>query len=221
MPRIARAVAVGIPHHITQRGNYRQVVFEQDSDYQQYLEWLKYYSGKYALKIWAYCLMNNHVHFVAVPEAEESMARTFNTLHMRYAQYTNAKVGSKGHLWQGRYYSTALDEKHLYAAVRYIENNPVRIKAVKKAENYAWSGAKSHVKKTSDPILARDCYLEKEIKDWSAYLQEKEDGDITKALIENTRTGRPSGDESFIRKIEQAVGRRLAAMPRGRPKRGE
>lgn len=71
MPRIARAVAVGIPHHITQRGNYRQVVFEQDADNQQYLEWLKYYSGKYALKIWAYCLMNNHVHFVAVPEAEE------------------------------------------------------------------------------------------------------------------------------------------------------
>ena len=120
MPRIARAVAVGIPHHITQRGNYRQVVFEEDSDYRQYLEWLKHYSNKYSLRIWAYCLMNNHVHFVAVPENEESMARAFNTLHMRYAQYSNAKRGDKGHLWQGRYYSTALDERHLYAAMRYV-----------------------------------------------------------------------------------------------------
>jgi REP element-mobilizing transposase RayT len=123
---MARAVAVGISHHITQRGNYRQVVFEEDSDYRQYLEWLKHYSDKYSLKIWAYCLMNNHVHFVAVPDKEESMARTFNTLHMRYAQYSNAKRGDKGHLWQGRYYSTALDERHLYAAVRYVENNPIR-----------------------------------------------------------------------------------------------
>jgi len=66
MARIARAVAVGIPHLITQRGNYRQVIFVLDDDYRQYLEWLKYYSDRYLLKIWAYCLMNNHVHFVAV-----------------------------------------------------------------------------------------------------------------------------------------------------------
>ena len=221
MPRIARAVAVGIPHHITQRGNYRQVVFEEDSDYRQYLEWLKHYSNKYSLRIWAYCLMNNHVHFVAVPENEESMARAFNTLHMRYAQYSNAKRGDKGHLWQGRYYSTALDERHLYAAMRYVENNPVRIKAEKKAENYKWSSAKSHVKKTNDQTLSGRCYLQHEIKDWAQYLEEAEDKAITKALIENTRTGRPSGDEDFIKKIENVVGRRLAAMPRGRPKRGE
>jgi len=95
MARIARAVAVGIPHHITQRGNYRQVIFVRDDDYRQYLEWLQYYSDRYLLKIWAYCLMNNHVHFVAVPGSEESMARTFNTLHMRYAQYANARQVGK------------------------------------------------------------------------------------------------------------------------------
>ena len=65
MPRISRAVAVGFPHHITQRGNYRQSVFERKDDYLFYLEWLKTYSSKYSLKIWAYCLMKNHVHFIA------------------------------------------------------------------------------------------------------------------------------------------------------------
>jgi putative transposase len=176
----------------------------------QYLEWLEYYSDRYLLKIWAYCLMNNHVHFVAVPGAEESMARTFNILHMRYAQYANARQGEKGHLWQGRYYSCALDEKHVYAAVRYVENNPVSAKVVRKAENYKWSSAKSHVKKMRDQILT-----------WAAYLEEKDDAGTTQALRENTKTGRPCGDEKFIRKIEQAVGRRLVALPRGRPKKGE
>ena len=128
MPRIARAVAPGYPHHVTQRGNYRQIVFEDEEDFQQYKTWLKDYSGKFGLKIWAYCLMNNHVHFVCVPTKEYSLAKTFNTLHMRYSQYINRKKGAKGHLWQGRFFSCSLDEIHLYAAVRYIENNPVRAK---------------------------------------------------------------------------------------------
>ena len=220
MPRIARAIATGIPHHITQHGNYRQVIFGCDDDYQQYLNWLKYYSDKHLLKIWAYCLMNNHVHFVAVPEKEESMARTFNTLHMRYAQYMNAKRGDRGHLWQGRYYSCALDEKHLYAAVRYIENNPVNARIVKKAENYRWSSAKSHVKRIKDPVLAVDCYLEEEIDDWVKYLEEDNNAGVKEALRVNTKTGRPCGDEKFIRKIERIVGRRLIARPKGRPKAG-
>lgn len=123
MPRIARAVAVGFPHHITQRGNYRQTVFEKNDDYSVYLDWLKNYSDKYSLKIWAYCLMSNHVHFVVVPQENDSMARTFNTLHMRYSQYMNKKHEAAGHLWQGRFYSCVLDERHLYACMRYVENN--------------------------------------------------------------------------------------------------
>ena len=121
MPRISRAVAEGYPHHITQRGNYGQSVFESEEDYLHYLEWLKKYCQEYSLKIWAYCLMSNHIHFIAVPMREDSLARTFNTLHMRYAQYFNQKKNKKGHLWQGRFYSSILDERHLYTAVRYIE----------------------------------------------------------------------------------------------------
>ena len=110
MLRIARTVASGLPHHITQRGNYRQVIFETDRDYLQYREWLKEYSGKYALEIWAYCFMNNHVHFIGVPAREDSLARTFNLLHMRYSQYLNRRRKMGGHVWQGRFYSSILDE---------------------------------------------------------------------------------------------------------------
>ncbi|WP_419470087.1 transposase [Candidatus Kuenenia sp.] len=114
---MASTVASGYPHHVTQRGNYQQPVFEDESDFRQYLQWLQEYSTKYPLKIWAYCLMTNHVHFVCVPEKEDLLARTFNTLHMRYSQYFNQKRKLKVHLWQGRFYSCILDERHLRAVM--------------------------------------------------------------------------------------------------------
>lgn len=217
MPRVSRIVAVGYPHHITQRGNYRQSVYENEEDYTQYLQWLKEYSHKHSLKIWAYCLMSNHVHFVAVPMKEDSLAKTFNTLHMRYAQYFNQKNKVKGHLWQGRFYSCILDESHLYAAIRYVENNPVRARIVKKAHEYKWSSAKAHVDKEVDLIISNDCYLTKKTNNWSAYLAERDDEAVIKNITENTKTGRPCGDKSFIKTMERLLERTLIALPRGRP----
>ena len=218
MPRIARAVAVGFPHHVTQRGNYKQVVFEKEEDYRQYLDWLILYSKKYSLKIWAYCLMNNHVHFIAVPMAHDSLAKTFNTLHMRYSQHINMKKNATGHLWQGRFFSCALDEEHLYAGVRYVENNPVRAGIVMKAEEYKWSSAPSHIHTHADPVLSNDCYLHETIKDWSTYLKGKEENKLIDALKKSTRTGRPCGDNRFIKHLEDLLGRRLSAFSRGRPR---
>ena len=120
MPRISRAIAVGYPHHVTQRGNDRRAVFAEADDYVRYREWLARYSGKYGLEIWAYCLMPNHVHVVAVPTTQSALAATFNLVHMQYAQYYNKKEGATGHLWQGRYFSCVLDESHVHAAVRYV-----------------------------------------------------------------------------------------------------
>jgi putative transposase len=219
MPRIARAVAVGYPHHVTQRGNYRQTVFETDKDYLQYMEWLRVYSEKYSLKIWAYCLMKNHVHFIAVPMEHHSLAKTFNTLHMRYSQYVNARNKAAGHLWQGRFFSCLLDERHLYAGLRYVENNPVRAQIVKRAEDYRWSSARDRGKVSAGSVLSQDCYLVKEIRDWSKYLREKEDSSLVADIRQNTKTGRPCGDDGFIRRLEKLLGRRLGALPWGRPPR--
>ena len=76
MARTARAVAVDTPHHVTQRGNGRQDVFFSDRDRQIYLDTLFDYAARYRLRVWGYCLMSNHVHFVVVPEGERSLART-------------------------------------------------------------------------------------------------------------------------------------------------
>jgi len=141
MPRHSRIVIPDIPHHVTQRGNYRQPIFDSDSDYEKYSSWFNEYAVRYRLEVLAYCLMSNHVHFIVVPSKEETLARVFNTVHMRYAQYVNKRLKATGHLWQGRFFSCILDDKHLYRAIRYVENNPVRIKVVKKAWLYKWSSA--------------------------------------------------------------------------------
>ena len=121
MARVARVVAEGYPHHITQRGNNRQPVFNDDEDRKKYLALIKSHSKKYNLDILAYCLMINHVHFIAVPNTPDSLAKTFDFAHMRYSQYYNKKNGMCGHLWQGRFYSCVMDERHVYACARYIE----------------------------------------------------------------------------------------------------
>ena len=147
MPRDARIVAPNFPHHVTQRGNYKQKVFYTKKDYVLYLEWLDEYANKYELSIIAYCLMPNHVHFIAIPTYENSLASTFRICHTRYASYLHKKKNLKGHLWQGRFFSSVLDDAHLYAAVKYVELNPVKAGLVKHAWDWPWSSAAVHVEK--------------------------------------------------------------------------
>ncbi len=221
MPRIARVVAKDYPHHVTQRGNYKQPVFEDEQDYELYLQWLQQYSQKNRLDIWAYCLMSNHVHFVCVPREEGALSKTFNLLHMRYSQYFNKKNHRTGHLWQGRFYSCILDERHVYAAVRYIENNPVRAGWVKQPEAYRWSSAQAHVQKRQTEILSGKCYLSEDIKNWRKYLRESEGSALVETIKKNALTGRPCGDDRFIAKLERKFKKRLHPLAHGRPRKKE
>jgi len=219
MPRTARVVAPGFPHHVTQRGNYRQTVFEEDSDRVKYLAWIKNYSEKCGLKIWAYCLMSNHVHFIAVPSRPDSLARTFNQAHMRYSQYFNLKKGQKGHLWQGRFYSCILDEVHLFTAARYIENNPVRAGLVKRAEDYPWSSAASHINGVDDPVLSGDLPLLDLVTDWREFLALDEDEKTLKNLRNCTQSGRPAGSDDFTGILEGILGVSIKTRAVGRPRK--
>jgi putative transposase len=219
MPRISRAIATGYPYHITQRGNYRQTVFTEAEDYAHYLELLVLYARRHDFQIWAYCLMPNHVHIVGVPGAEESLSSVFRTVHMMYSQHFNHKAKAVGHLWQGRYYSCALDERHVYAAVRYVELNPVRGGLVAAPQDYPWSSARAHLNRADDPVLSGRCFLTETVTDWASYLGADPDREATEGIIKATRSGRPCGREEFVQQIEGILHRRLAAPPRGRPRK--
>lgn len=220
MGRIARVVISGYPYHITQRGNYKQKVFSNQEDYKIYLSWIAEYSRKNKLSILAYCLMPNHVHFIAIPEENTSLARTFNLSHMRYSQYYNKKDDKIGHLWQGRFFSTLLSKDHLYEAVRYVENNPVKAKIVEASEDWEWSSARDHldIRKKNILLKVADYREYLQIENWRDYLKGKTDKNIEEEIKKNTKTGRPCGGESFIEKLEKILGRRLRALPEGRPR---
>ncbi len=120
MARLARIVVPGCPHHLIQRGNRRQRVFFSEEDRGFYLTLLGRQAKKCGIAIWAFCLMENHVHLIAVPKAEDSFARGIGELHRQYTLVVNTREGWKGFLWQGRFISYPLDEGHTYAAVRYV-----------------------------------------------------------------------------------------------------
>ena len=224
MPRLARAVFVNVPHHITQRGNRREDVFFTDEDRLVYLGWLKDYSHRYQVDILAYCLMTNHVHLVAVPIEAEGLSQVLKPLHMRYAQRLNREKGWKGHVWQGRYFSSPLDGAYLWTAIRYVECNPVRARMVRKAERYAWSSAAYHCGETDDMVVTKKPKWQKrfaQIGDWSAWLSEVEEPEKLDILRRNIDKGLPCGQTSFVRKLERLIGRSLEFRPLGRPRKGD
>jgi len=206
MPRIARVFAVNYPHHITQRGNNKETVFFDDKDKEFYLKTLVRYSHEKALEIWAYCLMNNHVHILAVPKKADSLARGIGGINLIYTQYINRKHKRSGRLWQNRFYSTIVEkEPYLWAVARYIELNPVRAKIAIRPEDYPWSSAKAHVTGVRDNILS------------GKWLEEKEINLIRKT----TSTGRHLGRDKFIKSIEKILDREILPKKAGRPRKGK
>ena len=219
MPRIARVVCPGVPFHVTQRGNRRCSVFCGDQDRLSYLGNLQDYAGQHGLAVLAYCLMSNHVHLVVVPETHRSLERVLRPLHMRHAQRINLLRSWKGHLWQGRYFAAALDATYLWAAIHYVERNPVVAGLVTRAEDYPWSSASAHCGLRSDALLTRDPTWVEQFRcagDWSAWLACEEDPAERELLRRNTAKGLPCGPPEFMKLLAERTGRQIDARPHGR-----
>ena len=170
------------------------------------------------LSFWAYCLMDNHVHLIAVPEREDSLAKGVGDTHKYYTRMVNFRENWRGYLWQGRFSSFPLDEKYLYAAIRYIERNPVRAGLVKRAEDYEFSSAKAHVFKKKDMLLS-DNFVIEEIKDWKVFLSGEDKEQDIKLFKKHARIGRPLGQEGFIEELEKMTGRILKPQKPGRKRK--
>lgn len=156
MPRAARTVLPGVPHHVTQRGVRRQRVFFSPDDYRRYLNIAAKEYREAGVEVWSYCLMPNHVHLIVVPSDETGMARAVSRTHQRYAFAINSAHGFTGHLWQGRFSSFPMDDRHLIRCVRYVGLNPVRAGLVKNAAAWPWSSVRAHAEDGLDRLVMKE-----------------------------------------------------------------
>jgi putative transposase len=130
MPRQARVVAAGVPHHITHRGNNRQDVFLSDEDRRRYQNLLRDQLEPCAIELLGWCWMTNHVHLVAIPKRPDSLAKLILRVHSRYAQAFHRRYKRTGHLW----HSAAEPQ------VEDIGRSPIRAPPARVGHQPAWEG---------------------------------------------------------------------------------
>lgn len=212
MPRIARLVVPEIPHHVTQRGNRCQRTFFGEEDYARYLKLLRYWCGRAGTRVWAWCLMPNHVHLILVPQRMDGLAGAMAPVHQRYTWGINQREGWRGRLWQDRFGSAPMDEDHLHACFRYVELNPVRAGLVERPEQWRWSSSRAHLGVAGDGITEVESGHER-IPDWRALLDSGLRASERSALRAGERTGRPLGGLAFIDRLSAIVGRPLRPAP--------
>jgi len=222
MARLARVVVPGMPHHVTQRGNRRMQTFFCEDDYGAYLSLLVEWCGRHGVAIWSYCLMPNHVHLIVVPGSADGLRRGIGETHRRYSRRVNFREGWRGHLWQGRFASFVMDEPYLLAAARYVERNPVKAGLVDAAEDWPWSSAAAHVAGRRDAVAEGDWLSDRIagwICTWQEHLLEPDAAELAIAMRQRENTGRPLGDETFVKKLQALLGRNLLPGTPGRPKK--
>jgi putative transposase len=231
MARLARVVIPEAAHHVTQRGNRRLPIFFSDADRAGYLRLLTAACGANGTRCLAWCLMDNHVHLILVPATADGLRATLAEAHRRYTRSINFREGWRGYLFQGRFASYPMDDGHLIAAVRYVENNPVAARMVERAEDWRWSSARSHIagrRVPGDPLTDVQ-ELGRHVRNWRAMLRhgaELADADSAadaraEAIEARLRTGRPLAAAEWVARQEAMLARPLAPQKRGpKPRAG-
>ena len=221
MSRQARIIVPGCAHHVTQRGNRRQLVFFSEDDRFRYLALVNKYFEKFSVELLAYCLMSNHVHLIAVPTKADGLHHAFKSIHRQYAFEMNLALGWCGHFWQERFFSSPLDDDHLWNAIRYVELNPVRAGIVSRPYDYEWSSALAHCGLREDRNLTKSSEWAKKlglVKNWAAFLDSPFDKNEESNLRQRFSRGLPCGTGHFIQSLERMYRRQFIVRSAGRPR---
>ncbi|TAN59817.1 transposase [bacterium] len=225
MPRQPRLIVAGYPHHIILRGNNRNAVFYNDTDRRFFLKCLKAAKEKTKSKIYAYCLMTNHLHLLLEPSSEDGAGDLIQSLGRRYVRYINQAYKRTGTLWEGRFKSSLISrDEYLLSCARYIELNPVRAKMAGSPKDYPWSSFGFRAEGRPDELLDEDPVYkglgatpsERQVnyKEWfKRSASEEELSSIRNAV----QKGGIFGNKGFFDRVAQLKGRDVVLRPRGRP----
>jgi len=224
MPRLSRLCPIGIPQHIIQRGNNRQVCFSTDEDMAVYANWLFDYATRYEVHIHAWVFMTNHVHFLVTPWREGSVSRMMQSLGRYYVRYYNMTYRRSGTLWEGRFKSCLVEsEEYLLQCYRYIESNPVRAAMVDDPSEYLWSsyrcnglGIQSRLITPHETYLRLGKTAEERLDNYRELFRNQLDGNVVKEIRESVNKGLVFGSERFKDEIESNLKRRVRPEKPGR-----
>lgn len=230
MPRRARLLLPNCPHHIIQRGHNRQVVFAGEEDYLYYLANLQEWKTVLNCKVYAYCLMTNHVHLVIDPgQDHEKISILMKRVAGRQTRYVNKLERRSGTLWEGRYKSSAIHaDEYLLACCRYVELNPLRAGIVDDPASYRWSSCAAKVGPKEQTWLDLDPFNlslgkspEERAQKYTSWLKETIPSLEWKHIREATQRGQLTATGKFTKEISDKIGRRLVLRGQGRPRKEE
>ena len=223
MARLPRLCLAGIPQHIIQRGNNRQICFGSEEDFSAYAYWLEESSRKYKVSIHAWVFMTNHVHLLVTPETHDGISRMMQTLGRHYVRYFNHAYRRTGTLWEGRFKSSVIDEEnYLLICQRYIELNPVRAGMVEVPGDYIWSSYKANgLGKQIKMWTPHKNYqqLGKTVDERTMVYRELFSAHFDQSVLKEIRTavnkGMALGNDRFKQDVERLTGRRVTSLKPG------
>lgn len=228
MPRSARIILPHTPHHIVQRGHNRQTVFVSDDDYNYYRENLIEFKREFNCRIYAYCLMTNHVHLIIDPgDNPEMLSQLMKRVAGRQTRYVNRLEKRTGSLWEGRFKSSIVStSEYLPACCRYIELNPVRASVAVNPADYKWSSFNCLAHGKSDLVVdQRPCYKSlgkngpERQEAWKTYVYDTIADYELKLIRDALQRGQVTGGDKFQQEISKKLGIRLSNKGPGRPKK--
>jgi putative transposase len=225
MPRRARHYLAGMPYHIVQRGNNRQVCFREAEDFRCYLNLWRKISASYGACVHAYCLMTNHIHFLVTPIRQDSISNTTRIVGSRFAHFINTKYERTGTLWEGRHRASLVQTaRYFLTCQRYIELNPVRAGMVNTPEDYRWSsfaenalGAQGWLTPHPDFLALADTDAARRRAYWELFGHNISDEDL-EHIRRATAYCQPVATDDFKEKLKTNYGLKIGQMRRGKPK---
>lgn len=217
MPRAARVVLPGVPHHVTHRGNNRMRIFDDDQDCLVFRQLVLNYSKKLGCDVHSYVLMGNHVHLLVTPREPNSLSRFMQRVAMMYSRYFNKRYGRTGCMWEGRYGSSVIESaRYYFTCCRYIELNPVRAQLAANPLEYRWSSFHRNALGTYDPLITPHSLYDALSENprvrfarYQAIFSSHLDSHDIKAIRSATSSGAFVGGDNFRSILESALGRSL------------
>jgi putative transposase len=215
MARIARIVAPGVPHLITQRGAGAGRIFFEPDDGALYLELLTRLLPKHGVRGWAYCLLPDQVRLILEPGDERGMALALGEAHRRYATFQAVRAQGEGSLFAGRFSSVAMDPHHLAAALWRISHAPALAGLVRKPQEWRWSSTQALIEGRSGP-LTDPGRITAVVGDFESFLERTQPEALWLEIEANVGIGRPVGSVDWLRALEAELGRPVARRRPGR-----